>query len=74
MPNIDAAGSEITVAVWLKSPGDAIHAGEVIAEVLTDKVNVEIASPATGVLEVILVEEGKTVVEGEVLARVVLAG
>ena len=71
MPKLDTAGSEITVAAWLKQPGDAIRAGEVIAEVLTDKVNIEIESPVTGVLEVILAKEGDTVVEGEPLARVV---
>jgi len=43
-----------------------------VAEVSTDKVNVEIASPVTGVLEAILAVEGATVVEGTPLARVVL--
>ena len=72
MPPIEAAGSDITVAAWLKQPGDRIQVGEVIAEVLTDKVNVEIASPLPGVLEVILAKEGDTVVEGSVLARVLV--
>ena len=71
MPKLDAAGAEITVAAWLKQPGESIRAGEIIAEVLTDKVNIEIESPVTGVLEAILVKEGDTVVEGAPLARVV---
>ena len=50
MPKLDTAGSDITVAAWLKREGDAILAGEIIAEVLTDKVNIEIESPVTGVL------------------------
>lgn len=70
MPKIDGAQHEITVAAWLKRPGDPIQAGEVIAEVLTDKVNVEIEAPVTGVLQAILVGEGETVAEGDTLARV----
>jgi 2-oxoglutarate dehydrogenase E2 component (dihydrolipoamide succinyltransferase) len=74
LPNIDSAGSEITVAAWLKQAGDAIQAGDIIAEVLTDKVNVEIESPVTGTLEAIVAKEGDVVVEGSVLARVASAG
>ena len=70
LPRIDTTGSEITVAAWLKQPGDAIRAGDVIAEVQTDKVNIEIESPVTGVLETIVAREGDVVVEGDVLARV----
>ena len=71
-PRIDGAQSEIVVAAWLKQPGDFVRAGEIVAEVATDKVNVEIASPVTGVLEAILAGEGATVVEGTPLARVAL--
>jgi 2-oxoglutarate dehydrogenase E2 component (dihydrolipoamide succinyltransferase) len=70
LPKLDTAGSDITMAAWLKQPGDSIAAGEVIAEVLTDKVNIEIASPVTGVLEAILAKEGDTVVEGDPIARI----
>ena len=73
LPKIEGAQSEIVIAAWLKKPGDSVRAGEIVAEVSTDKVNVEIASPVTGVLETILAGEGATVVEGEPLARVVLA-
>jgi pyruvate dehydrogenase E2 component (dihydrolipoyllysine-residue acetyltransferase) len=72
LPRIEGAQSEIVVAAWLKQPGDSVRAGEIVAEVSTEKVNVEIASPVTGVLETILAGEGATVVEGESLARVVL--
>lgn len=71
VPRIEGAQSEIVVAAWLKQPGDPVRAGEIVAEVSTDKVNVEIASPVTGVLEAILAGEGATVVEGTPLARVV---
>ena len=73
LPKLDTAGSEITLAAWLKRPGDAIRAGDIIAEVLTDKVNIEIESPATGTLEAIVAKEGDVVVEGDILARVATA-
>ena len=72
LPRIEGAESDVVVAAWLKQPGEAVHAGEIVAEVSTDKVNVEIASPVTGVLETILAAEGATVVEGAPLARIVL--
>ena len=74
MPRIDTNGGEILITAWLKRPGDAIVAGEVIAEVSTDKVNIEIESPIAGVLEAILVKEGDTIVEGAALARVAVDG
>lgn len=70
LPKIETNGSDITVAAWLKQPGDAVSAGEVIVEVLTDKVNIEIVSPASGVLESIDAQEGDVVREGDVLARI----
>jgi len=73
LPRIDGAQSEIVVAAWLKHPGDFVRAGEIVAEVSTDKVNVEIASPVTGVLETILAGEGATVTEGAPLARIVVS-
>jgi pyruvate/2-oxoglutarate dehydrogenase complex dihydrolipoamide acyltransferase (E2) component len=71
LPRIEGAQSDIVVTAWLKQPGDAVRVGEIVVEVSTDKVNVEIASPVTGVLEAILAAEGATVVEGTPLARVV---
>jgi pyruvate/2-oxoglutarate dehydrogenase complex dihydrolipoamide acyltransferase (E2) component len=72
LPRIDGGQSEFVVTAWLKQPGDSVLAGEIVAEVSTDKVNIEIASPVTGVLEAILAGEGAIVVEGTPLARVVL--
>ncbi len=70
MPRIDTNGGEISVVAWLKQPGDSIRTGEIIVEVSTDKVNIEIESPVAGILEAILAEEGAIVVEGAPLARV----
>ena len=72
LPRIDGAQSEIVVTAWLKHPGDSVQVGDIVAEVSTDKVNVEIASPVSGMLESILAGEGAAVVEGTPLARVVL--
>lgn len=68
MPNL-GEGAEITLGAWLKRPGDRVEEGEVIAEALTEKVNVEIPSPASGVLEALLVNEGDVVSAGQPIAR-----
>jgi 2-oxoglutarate dehydrogenase E2 component (dihydrolipoamide succinyltransferase) len=73
MPNIEVgADVEIMLAAWLKQPGDHIGAGEIIAEVVCEKANVEIESPVGGLLEAILVEEGSVVTVGQPIARVML--
>ena len=72
LPHIEGAQSEIVVTAWLKQPGDSVRVGDIVAEVSTDKVNVEIASPVSGTLESILVHEGTTVVEGTPIACIVV--
>lgn len=57
-----------TLVAWHKSPGDAVAEGEVIAEVMTDKVNVEIESPFTGTITALLVKEDDLVEYGQVIA------
>jgi 2-oxoglutarate dehydrogenase E2 component (dihydrolipoamide succinyltransferase) len=70
MPDIEEEAGEFTLVAWLKGPGDEVEAGEVIAEAMTEKVNVEIESPVTGRLEEILVAEDDTVASGQPIARV----
>jgi 2-oxoglutarate dehydrogenase E2 component (dihydrolipoamide succinyltransferase) len=62
--------SEGTILEWRKSVGDAVEADEVIADVTTDKVDVEIPCPAAGVLAKILVETGETVAVGTPIAEI----
>lgn len=50
-----------TLVAWRKAVGDAIQQGEVIAEVMTDKVNLEVESPHTGTIKTLLVEVDDTV-------------
>jgi 2-oxoglutarate dehydrogenase dihydrolipoamide succinyltransferase (E2 component) len=70
MPQMGISVSEGTILEWRKRPGDWIEADETIADVTTDKVDVEIPSPANGRLERIVVEPGETVAVGTVLAEI----
>jgi 2-oxoglutarate dehydrogenase E2 component (dihydrolipoamide succinyltransferase) len=70
VPELGESVTEGTIAEWLKKPGDKVEQGENIAELETDKVNVEIPSEKTGVLQELLKEEGDNVEVGEVIAVV----
>ncbi len=67
---IEQEGTKAVVKTWLKKPGDAVAADDPVVEIETDKVAVEIAAPAAGVLSEILVEEGAEVEPGTVLGRI----
>jgi len=62
--------SEGTLSSWLKQPGDSISKDDILVEIETDKVAVEVPSPVDGVLSEVLVAEGETVSIGTVIARV----
>ena len=68
VPALGESVSEATVASWFKKPGDEIAVDEMLCELETDKVSVEVPSPAAGVLGEILAEEGATVQAGGKLA------
>ncbi|WP_376789862.1 dihydrolipoamide acetyltransferase family protein [Thermoflexus sp.] len=53
---------------WLKKVGDPVRAGEPLAEIETEKVNIEFEAPASGVLKAVLIEEGTTVPVGTPIA------
>ena len=59
---------QATFAEWLKQVGDEVTAGEPIAEVMTDKVNLEIVSPVAGVLAAQKAAPEDTVELGQVIA------
>jgi 2-oxoglutarate dehydrogenase E2 component (dihydrolipoamide succinyltransferase) len=69
-PALGESVSEATVARWAKKPGEAVRKDEILVELETDKVSLEVAAPADGVLESISAEEGATVEPGAVLGRV----
>ncbi len=69
-PTLGESVTEATIAKWSKKAGDAVKKDEVLVELETDKVSLEVASPADGVLSEVLTPEGVTVVPGTVLGKV----
>ena len=61
MPQMGESIFEGTVTKWLKKKGDKVQRDEPLFEISTDKIDTEIPSPASGVLQDILVKEGQTV-------------
>ena len=70
LPQLAETTHEGTVGRWLKQVGDTVKRYEPLVEILTDKVNVEMTSPYTGVITAINVAEGETLLVGGVLATV----
>jgi pyruvate/2-oxoglutarate dehydrogenase complex dihydrolipoamide acyltransferase (E2) component len=70
MPKMGISVSEGTILEWRKQPGDWVEADETIADVTTDKVDVEIPSPASGRLARLIVEPGESVPVGEPIAEI----
>src|SRR5512132_598854 len=68
MPQMGVSVSEGTITKWLKSEGEEITADEALLEISTDKVDTEVPSPATGVIQQILAQEGETVAVGTKIA------
>ncbi len=61
VPALGESVSEATVSTWFKKVGDVVKQDEMLCELETDKVSVEVPAPASGVLAEILVQEGETV-------------
>ena len=68
VPEMGHDAKEAIVVVWHKQPGDAVAAGEPVLDVMTDKVNIEIASPAAGTLQEHRAACDDTVAVGSVIA------
>lgn len=68
MPQLGESVTEGQIMRWLKKPGEHVARFEPLVEVLTDKVTVEVPSPAEGTLVAIQVPEGETVPVGTVIA------
>jgi pyruvate/2-oxoglutarate dehydrogenase complex dihydrolipoamide acyltransferase (E2) component len=64
VPQLGESVAEGTVSKWLKQVGERVRKDEPLVEIQTDKINVELPSPAEGVLEAITVPEGTTVLVG----------
>src|SRR5436305_8606870 len=74
MPALGMAQETGKVLRWLKADGDTVRKGEPLLEVETDKVTVEIESPADGTLAGVRAAEGVDVPVGEVIALVLAEG
>lgn len=61
MPQLGLTMTEGTINRWLKNVGDAVKAGDVVAEIETDKIAGEVQSPADGVLRIISAREGEVI-------------
>ena len=73
MPRLGSMVEEGKVLCWVKIVGDPVEKGDPLVEIETDKINVEVTSPAAGVLRAIFVPEGETVPVGTVIALVGMA-
>jgi pyruvate dehydrogenase E2 component (dihydrolipoamide acetyltransferase) len=74
IPALGMAMTEALLAAWLKEPGDAVAAGEPIAEIETDKATMELESPATGMLGKHLFAAGSMVPVAGLVCRVLQPG
>ncbi|XDA97791.1 2-oxoglutarate dehydrogenase complex dihydrolipoyllysine-residue succinyltransferase [Sulfitobacter sp. LCG007] len=70
VPTLGESVTEATVATWFKKPGDAVAVDEMLCELETDKVTVEVPSPAAGTMGEIVVAEGETVGVNALLATI----
>ncbi len=69
MPDLQGAEG-ITIGAWSKKRGDHVSEGETLMEAHTDKVNAEIPSPFSGVVEQLLLDVGDPVTPGQPIAKV----
>jgi pyruvate dehydrogenase E2 component (dihydrolipoamide acetyltransferase) len=74
MPKLGLTMEEGTIVRWLKSEGETVTEGDVLFEVQTDKVVMEVESPVSGILGRILVHEEETVPIAQVVAYIVSPG
>ncbi|ARO13487.1 2-oxoglutarate dehydrogenase E2 component (dihydrolipoamide succinyltransferase) [Ketogulonicigenium robustum] len=70
VPTLGESVTEATVATWFKKPGDAVAVDEMLCELETDKVTVEVPSPVAGTLSEVIAAEGETVGVGALLAHI----
>jgi len=74
VPQLSESISEATLLTWKKQPGSAVEADEILIEVETDKVVLEVPAPASGVLMEIVKPDGSLVTSGELIAKIDTAG
>src|SRR5215218_7033594 len=70
VPQLSESVAEATLLQWRKKPGQAVEADEILVEIETDKVVLEVPAPASGVLAQIIKDDGDSCVSEEVIAKV----
>src|SRR5215212_5776342 len=70
VPTLGESVTEATIAKWFKKPGDAVAVDEPLVELETEKVTIEVPSPAAGVLGEIAAKDGETVAVGALLGQI----
>jgi 2-oxoglutarate dehydrogenase E2 component (dihydrolipoamide succinyltransferase) len=70
VPQLSESVAEATLLQWKKKPGEAVAQDEILIEIETDKVVLEVPAPAAGVLSQLLVEDGGTVVSDQPIAQI----
>lgn len=69
VPSLPESVSDATLVAWHKQTGEWVNEGENLADLETDKVILEVPAPKSGTLETIVVQDGETVVGGQLLAK-----
>ena len=70
VPQLSESVSEATMLQWKKKPGEAVAQDEILIEIETDKVVLEVPAPAAGVLAQVIANDGDTVVADQVIAKI----
>ncbi len=70
VPQLSESVAEATMLQWKKKPGDAVAIDEILIEIETDKVVLEVPAPAAGVLTALIVGDGGTVVSDQLIAQI----
>jgi 2-oxoglutarate dehydrogenase E2 component (dihydrolipoamide succinyltransferase) len=70
VPQLSESVAEATLLTWKKKPGEAVAADEILIEIETDKVVLEVPAPAAGVMAAHVVGDGGTVVSDQVIAQI----
>ncbi|MFV8827992.1 dihydrolipoamide acetyltransferase family protein [Alkalihalobacterium sp. APHAB7] len=74
MPQLGESVTEGTISKWLVKPGDKVNKYDPIAEVMTDKVNAEVPSSYTGVIQELVADEDETVAVGAIICKIEVEG
>ncbi|WP_409159246.1 2-oxoglutarate dehydrogenase complex dihydrolipoyllysine-residue succinyltransferase [Pectobacterium sp. B2J-2] len=70
VPDLPESVADATVATWHKKPGDSVQRDEVLVEIETDKVVLEVPASEAGILDAVLEDEGATVTSRQLLGRI----